>query len=149
MIRLYHITNLKNLQSIAANGLNAGSYWSETLDLAAYYEETIMDDGQTPLVVTLSLDDLKDSELEPDYPGIEEPISTVLGLTEEEVWHKWDTTKQTWQDSLNLVHSIRVKTTIPPELLTVEDPFGDTHGIKEYSLLLNDDDAVSKTRHIR
>lgn len=116
---LYHATAQKNLPSIALEGLRARSYWTSNPALAAYYMETVEDDGETPVLLTIQLEQLAPAHLSPDLPGIEEPITTVLGESEEDIWEAWGNTDKTWQSCLELVGSLRVDIIIAPSALSV------------------------------
>lgn len=131
-IEFSHITALSNLRSIAEGGLRPGVYLSGDEELAAYYRETIEDDGAVPVVLVVSLSQLDSSALEPDYPGIAEPITTVLGLREEEVHAAWAMKAGSWEDSLELVKSVRYRSPIPANSLRVVAADGMTMALDEY-----------------
>lgn len=116
---LYHVTAKSNLPGILANGLLPGSFWTTDEALADYYRETVSDEGQEPVLLAVKLEDLEPEALAPDMPGLEEPITTVLDLSEDEVWRKWQRSDQTWQESLEIVSSLCYERNIPVDLLRV------------------------------
>jgi hypothetical protein len=126
-MQLFHATSSANLAGIMALGLNPGSYWTNDAGILDYYKETIEDDGATPVVLSIGIDTLIDIAtqtghgLEPDIPGVEEPISTVIGKSDEAIWSMWSASRGTWQDSLSIIGSLRCRATIPAAMLTVLD----------------------------
>lgn len=119
-MKLFHATAEDNLGSIRHSGLSPVSYWTACDDIAAYYCETITDEGKTPVLLAIDLSLLDKSVLEPDRPGIDEPITTVLGLSEEEVQELWVDSPQDWRASLMVVRSLRYRACIPATLLQLE-----------------------------
>lgn len=119
-MKLFHATAEENLASIRQSGLSPVSYWTACDDIAAYYRETIADEGKTPVLLAIDLSLLDKSVLEPDHPGIDEPITTVLGLSEEEVRQSWADSTQDWRASLEVVRSMRYRACIPATLLQLE-----------------------------
>lgn len=103
---LYHATSAEKLDNIQDTGLQSGSYWG-TAAIVEYYIETIEDEGKTPVVLKALLSAFDPTKLAPDRPGLEEPITTVVGMNEQQVWKAWKKSKQTWQDCLNLIGSVR------------------------------------------
>ena len=75
---LYHVTSKDQLPQILKNGLRAGSYWSNREDITDYYRETIEDEGKEPITISISLSNLNPSHIQPDYNGIEEPLTFTL-----------------------------------------------------------------------
>lgn len=128
---LYHVTSLANLASIAETGLRPLSYWTSNENLAHYYAGTIEDEGGQPVWLTLNLDQLEAYACSPDRPGLEEPITTVLGMTEDEVWEQWVESGCKWMDSLRIIGSLRYHRVIPAELLKV-DAFEGCIALKDY-----------------
>jgi len=116
---LRHATAQRHLPAILADGLRAGSYWSASERLTAYYEETVADEDQVPVVLQVGLAALASEALQPDYPGIDEPICTVIGHSEAAVQVLWVAAARTWQDSLAIVQSVRYARPIPAALLQV------------------------------
>lgn len=116
---LFHVTSKKNLASIKQHGLKAETYLASESDLADYYAETVEDEGESPVVLQVALADLDESLLRPDLPSIDEPITTVLNSTEEEIHESWGVAEGTWQDSLELVKSIKYEGVIQPKDILV------------------------------
>ena len=118
-MNLFHATSARNLLSIAREGLRSGAYFTSCDDLLAYYEETVEDEGATPAILQVSLLGLAEAALLPDMPGIEEPITTVIGMSEDDVQDLWNSSGQTWRDSLEIVRSLRYASQISPEMILV------------------------------
>lgn len=119
---VYHVTTANNLPSVLESGLRARSYWAKDPELTAYYSECVREEGQEPVVLALRLSVLSSFELLPDRPGLEEPITTVVGMGEEEVWEAWEETGQTWQDCLELIGSVLCASPLPGDLLREHNP---------------------------
>ena len=118
-MELFHVTATANLASIAEVGLLPGAYLSGDEALTAYYKETVEEEGAQPALLVVALSDLDSSALEPDYPGIAEPITTVIGLSESEVQDAWSAAAGSWEDSLEIVKSVRYRSPIPVSALRV------------------------------
>lgn len=118
---LYHVTDQAHIPEIKHSGLNPGSYWSNSLAIKRYYEEVVADENRIPVVLTLNLTDLDPKGLEPDYPGLEEPLTYTLGITEDEVGAEWQASAKTWQDSLSIIFSCRYQLPIAAALLKLND----------------------------
>ena len=86
---LFYVTAKSKVDSILMKWLRAGSYWSASERLTAYYAETVEDEGDEPVVLRISLEHLDEAFLRPDMPGIEEPITTAIGMKEAEVVEAW------------------------------------------------------------
>ena len=118
---LFHVTDARLVDGIMNEGLRPLSYWSKSEELSEYYRETVQDDGGQPVVLAIELDQLLDfvgeADLEPDYPGIEEPISGVIGKSEGVVLREWASSARLWRDSLDVVYSLRCKAPIPSSIL--------------------------------
>lgn len=119
-MKLYHATAAEKLDSIRDSGLNPLSYWTTCEAIARYYLETVEDEKLSPVLLTINLSLLDKSALEPDYPGIEEPISTVLQLSEGDVMALWEQSPQDWRASLEVVRSLRYRARIPATMLQLE-----------------------------
>ena len=76
-------------------------------ELVEYYEDCVKDEGLTPIVLRIPESALDTSDLEPDYAGISEPITTALGISEEEVLARWEGSDGLTEDSLSIVGSAR------------------------------------------
>ena len=102
-------------KTIKTNGIKANSYWAE-YGIAEYYAETIEDEGDEAVFIQAPMSAFDVSLLKPDRPGIEEPITTVIEKDEEEIWEEWEKSNQTWQDSLEIIGSVRYDgiITLPP-----------------------------------
>lgn len=124
---IYHATDRGNLASIAVEGLRSGSYWTILDGLSSYYAEDIEDNDGVSVILEISLERLLELAergeitIEPDHPGIAEPISTVIGKSEDEVIEAWGASDGSWQDSLRIIGSFRVSGVIPPGLVLVDD----------------------------
>ena len=105
---LFHATAKSSVENILQGGLKPKSYWG-TRRIAEYYGLTIEDEGHEVVFISCPLSSFDKNYLKPDYPGIEEPITTVLGTTEEEIHRQWnalDTTEETWMKSLEIIESV-------------------------------------------
>lgn len=116
---LYHVTAKSNLAAIAKEGLRARTYLAADEDLSDYYLETVRDEGGVPVILQVSLFALDESLLNPDMPGIEEPISTILDMSENAVQDAWGNSDGTWRASLDIVKSVRYDGVIPPDAILV------------------------------
>lgn len=120
-MKIYHVTTSKAAPAIMGEGLKAGTCLC-TGDLVDYYSEVIEDEGDVPVIVEMTLDDLtwamQEETLQPDHASIAEPITTALGKSEEEIAEAWAGSDGKWQDSLEIVGSIRVMDTIPANILS-------------------------------
>lgn len=96
-MKLLHVTAEDNLEAILRDGLHASTCFisEEWPDMLAYYTETIEDEGQLAVVIEVDqarLEAAHPDSLEPDWGGIEEPLtftkiragSTVVQGGEEE-----------------------------------------------------------------
>lgn len=119
---LVHITSMRNLKQIQRQGLRGISYWAMEGEVSEYYKETVEDDGDVPLIVRMPLAVLEKYGIEPDFPGLEEPLTHTLGMKDEQVWEEWERCGQTWQDCLELIQSVRVREDIPESVLFEHNP---------------------------
>lgn len=116
---LYHATACTKLPSILVEGLRARSYWSDDDTVADYYKGTVEDDDEVPVLLVVTLSDLDPDAMAPDQPGVDEPITRALGLSEDEVYERWSRSDRTWQESLEIVHSVCYERCIASEHLRV------------------------------
>lgn len=121
-VTLYHATDADALDSIRAEGLRSFSYWTSNDDLAAYYQECLEDEGKNTVLLAIRVKTPLTAPWAPDFPGLEEPISTVIGLSEEEVREEWDPLskeEETPQACLDLIGSVRSEACIGADQLLV------------------------------
>lgn len=123
-LKLLHVTASDNLDGIRADGVTGLSYWAVREDIHAYYVETVEDEEKEPVTLMVDLDDLDPNLLEPDHPGLEEPITTVLGMSEDEVWEEWQETDQSWNACLDLIGTVRYRGIIPADKIQVGELSG-------------------------
>lgn len=122
---VYHATSNRHLESIMKEGLRPNSYWSSDTGIRDYYMETIEEEGETPVVLTIELDRLielsegRGVPLSPDYPGIEEPITGVLGRSEEDLHGQWQQSPKDWRACVELIGSLRCPFGIPSDHFNV------------------------------
>lgn len=105
---LYHATSIDNIEGIYKQGIKPVSYWG-VFEIAAYYADGIEEDGQEPHIFKLPISDFDPSLLEPDYPGLQEPLVPMIGMPEDEIWDKWERSEKTWRVSLELIGSVRYR----------------------------------------
>lgn len=118
----YHATPRANLARILKEGLSAGTYWATDGAVNAYYGEVIADEGDEAVTLRLPLDLLENFQPQPDRPGLQEPLTSVLGLDEEEVWERWEASDQSWQACRDLIGSFRINQAIPAYVLMQHNP---------------------------
>ena len=118
---LYHATPQGNLDNILQQGMRSHSYWTDNKRLLFYYIETIEDDGDDAAVVAVDLTAFNLGNIHPDFCGLEEPITTVIGRSEEDVIKQWSESNHHWQDCLTIIGSICYHDSIPPSFLSVCD----------------------------
>ncbi len=121
---IVHLTAAKNLESIARDGLRGRSYFIDPEhdsgeSLIDYYAETIRDEGDEPVVLLIPEQALDASLFEADRPGIEEPITTALEMSEDDVSGEWEASDKTAEDSRRIIGSFRYAGTIPPEIIQI------------------------------
>ena len=114
---LYHVTPADNVQNIESNGIQPVSYWGIGR-ITNYYIEDVEGSNGEAKVYHVPLSEFDKTLLEPDVNGIEEPLTHTLGVNEEDIWNKWELSDKTWQDSLNLIGSVRYRGVVPPLLLS-------------------------------
>lgn len=123
---LYHATSTTKAALIETQGMLPGSYWG-TEEIADYYAETVVDEGEDYVIISISLDTLRDldaAQIVPDHAGIEEPLTYTLGMSEDDVAEAWDESAQDWEASLEIIQSLRFTGPIPADQLTFEYPEG-------------------------
>lgn len=120
-MKLYHVTSTKNIESIKQDGfLKHNTYWACDNDsLVEYYMETVSDEGETPIVLTVETQD--NDCFAPDMPGIYEPITCALDLSESEIQEEWENSDQDWQASLDIINSVIIQNPIAIDRLKIYD----------------------------
>lgn len=144
-MQLFHTTNQDNIDSINSEGLTPLSYWTNDEDILSYYMETIEEEkpGARAVVLVLEIKDAlaacssENEEPQPDYPGIEEPITSAIGKKEQEIHADWQASNQTWQESLEIVKSFRLPVRISPELLCVSKNDDELVSLNEFAVSLS------------
>lgn len=121
-MKLYHACAAEDVDAILTEGLRAGSYLTNSEDIAGYYAETIEDEGKDACIIELEMDALLtavgESSMEVDDPSVAEPLSYVLKTSDAAIWTEWEASGGTWRDSLAIVGSIRVSAVVPATLLS-------------------------------
>ena len=115
---LFHATSRDRLEAILREGLNPVCYLAR-MEVAKYYAETVEDEGEVPVLLAVSVTALELVRLEADLPGIQEPLTYTLKMTEEDVREAWDKSGQKWEDSLAIIKSVRCRGGIPPSAIRV------------------------------
>jgi hypothetical protein len=113
---LYHGTSDKNLNNILEKGILNKSCWGSE-SIAFYYAECVVDEiGGNPILIKMPFKNFADNKFEIDWPSISEPITTILGQTDEELIDLWSKVPNdgTWLDCLNIFHSVIYKGDIYP-----------------------------------
>lgn len=127
---LFHVTDESSLDGIARQGLRAKSYWAEHIGVSVYYRECVADEGGNPVVLVADLAQL--GAIEPDWPGIEEPITTALGVAEAELRQAWDVSSRDAEACLRIFGTTRCVSIVDPSVLFVEGPSGELEPLVEY-----------------
>jgi hypothetical protein len=112
---LYHATARSNARSCVEDGVRPVSYWGIGV-LSEYYVGTVEDDGDEGVVLVAHIDEFDENLLEPDYPGIDEPICYALRKSEDQIHSEWAASGKTWRDSLRIIGSVRYRGEIKPKL---------------------------------
>jgi hypothetical protein len=129
---LYHATDIAKLNAIALEGMRPRSYWTNDVDVLNYYEETVADEGKKPVALVINIVVLDAEHLQPDLPGVEEPLTFTLGMSEDEVNAAWDASDKTWGASLNLIKTLRYNAVIEAERIMVMDAAGVMYRLSDY-----------------
>ncbi len=113
---LYRAVESHYVAAVLQNGLTGDrmTYWGD-LNVATYYAEAIADEGHEPVILRAALSAFDHTAMEPDYPGIEEPLVHTLRMNEETVWNRWTKTDQNWQACLDLIGSVRYRGILTPQ----------------------------------
>jgi len=129
----YHATSRSNLEGILKEGLRPGSYWATRPEIREYYAETIAGEGEVPVIIRVQVADLEGYGPQPDRPGLQEPISSVIGMNEDQVWTQWEQSGKSWRDCDALIGSFYLKEAIPVEVLIRHNPslFGYSHSSRK------------------
>ena len=133
---LISVSSKENLESISETGFNPYTYFIDSMypsaeELVEYYSECLEDEGKTPIVLAIEKQPGLLKIMEPDYPSIDEPISTVIGLSDTAVSSAWQQTKKTTEECLSLVGSCRSKETIPSHKIVILENDTERH-LTEY-----------------
>lgn len=118
--RLYHATSHVRADAFMTEGF-AGhvSYWG-VLAIAEYYAETVEDEGDEAIILSVDLSAFDTDALREDAAGFEEPITTVIGSSESDVHRAWARSGRTWRESLDLIGSVSYHGILPGSSLRVE-----------------------------
>jgi len=104
---LYHGTTTEFLDVIGEEGFSGESYWTSNQTLAGYYADIAAEDeGGESYILKVPFSKFDSSKFGPDRVSILEPITFIIGKTEDEVLAEWDASGKTWQDSLRIVDSV-------------------------------------------
>ena len=105
MIELFHGTSAKAWAHIQRRGL-CGRVYLGSRRVATYFaEEAAEDDDSSEVLLAVRV---PTAPLEPDWPGLEEPITYTLQTREEAIAAAWAASRQTWRDSLRIIESVRL-----------------------------------------
>jgi hypothetical protein len=124
-MRLFHATAIENMDSIMSRGIDECCYLTSSPEQAAYYCETIEEEGKASTIVELDLADLLANVdvalIYPDGESLAEPITSTLNMSDHEVQDAWRRSSKTWQDSLDIVRSIKCDAAVPAHILRCDD----------------------------
>lgn len=128
--RLFHATERENLESIMQSGLLPRTCFG-TEDMSAYYAEDMKD----PVMLFIFADmKIFEKTFAPDMPSLNEPITSCLELSEEEVWEHWAASDGTALDCLEIAGAVQCRKGIPAEDIFV-DLMVDEMRLSEYLAL--------------
>jgi hypothetical protein len=104
---LSHGTSSTDLAAILGNGIPSPSCWG-TEAIALYYADvTAEEDGGQPVVITVPLARFDINKLVPDEATVAEPITTVLGASDDMLYEQWQQCAGSWRDSLRIYGSVK------------------------------------------
>lgn len=110
----YHVTTTEKWQAIVKTGcFAAGSYFA-VAEIADYYEETILDDGEVPVRVAIPACFFVKESMGLDRPGLSEPVCfTAFGKRDVDVYAEWAASDQTVDDCLAIIGSFQYACDLP------------------------------------
>ena len=115
---LYHGTCSSNLPTILGKSKEklplpgvTSAYWG-TREIAEYYAQDACPGEGEPVLIKIPFNQFQKHLLAPDRASAEEPITTVLGMDEDEVHEMWEESPQNWEASLEILGSVRYMGTI-------------------------------------
>lgn len=115
-MKLFHATSQRNYESIVSDGfLSPSSFWAVNEEVHQYYLETISDEGENPVSISIDISELDEAYLLPDMQGLEEPLSFTLKKSEEQIWDEWSKSEGSWRDSIEIIGSLMYSSAIPIE----------------------------------
>jgi hypothetical protein len=119
---LYRAVEARFVEEILASGVSSerATYWG-THSIASYYAETIEDEGEEPVIIRAEIEAFNADFLEPDQPGIDEPISFLIGMKEQAIYDAWIASDGSWKSSLDLIGSVRYRGDLPAAALSVDE----------------------------
>jgi hypothetical protein len=119
-IALWHVTSADAADAIARDGMRPGSYWTCDDALADYYAGCVRDEGSEPVTLRTTLARIPLSARLADRPGLQEPITSVLGR-EDDLRARYDETLartgSAWMASLVALRSLRCADRLPAAVL--------------------------------
>jgi hypothetical protein len=119
---LFHVTARRHLAAIMGQGLRAPVYLASCRRVVSYYREVVEDDGEAPVVLAINPAGLCEAALEPDWPGLEEPLTFTLGMSEQGIAAAWEACeRRDYRASLAVIGSCRSTRLIGPEHLRVDE----------------------------
>ena len=76
--------------------------------------------GQPVTLVCLVTKEALEKNFKLDGPSLEEPITTVLGCDEDEIFEQWEDSNQTVMDALEITGAVKSKYVIKPKDILIE-----------------------------
>jgi hypothetical protein len=114
-VYLYHGTSETAYQQIMAKGgVMKPGYWG-TEAIATYYAEVAAEElgpQEEYAIIKVPLSRFNKSQLIPDSASVAEPITGVLGRSDESLFEEWETSAGTWQDCLRIYGSVSYNASI-------------------------------------
>jgi hypothetical protein len=116
---LFHATSRAHLAEIVRDGLRPGAYFA-IRPVADYYASVIDDEGEEAVVLSVPLSSLAVHLCSVDEAGVAEPITTIIGRSEDDVQALWKKAKGGWEDSLRVIGSLRYMGRVPTAALRLD-----------------------------
>jgi hypothetical protein len=122
---LYIAVTRKQLEDIKKAGLPAGTaFKSHSLAQKSYFE--IEGKNEEAFILMVSAKVIPDGGISIDPAALMDPDADHIGDVKANIWHRWQTSGQSWQDSLAIVQSVVCEVDVPATSLKIfDDYFGE------------------------